>query len=553
MSNEIVNGVSTFLWDTTYTTSFEAVNRKISENATYPKTFSNTIKAHKLFDYISKGNKQSYFNVVLKPTISNSTTVVFSGEWNNWQLHLRGNGNTIYLKLSITKGEIKLVEGEKIISESKDGLDGGYLIVEVKLDFVNQADNKKALTLCDNPNSQVSIVDHSFPNIDKSSLFELVVEGAFKQYLNTQQVLNQFRYIFSTVNINDKATGDFAWLKPSDTGYAVFVPDFSPTPSKSLFSILCMTDNTKAPPFAQQSVDGSVFTGITTNANAVLCISPQKFCKHFLIEAAKNLIKGTVDSDYDYSTDGTEVHNTKQIIFKNVEVADKKTVDLTIKALDFSIRIVNDHIDLQITNASYHETMYDAYITLNQRMEFTTKKVGVNTIFILKEGEEFKGTIHTSIEPTETAEILKWVGVGIEILAGLLFIGGAAIKIGAKIVTTATRATVTVTDAVVSGAEVAEATAVAADAIAAGSNVTKALMISNRLFTVGSLCGVLGLPFSLCSTISVAIAKGDFSKVPTLEKFAENFLSQIEWAGVEKTTLLGARLNDAFLLDFKIE
>ena len=49
------------------------------------------------------------------------------------------------------------------------------------------------------------------------------------------------------------------------------------------------------------------------------------------------------------------------------------------------------------------------------------------------------------------------------------------------------------------------------------------------------------------------IGKSKFDNVPSLEDFAQNFVSEIAWTGIEKTTLLGARLNDALLMDFKLE
>ncbi len=48
-------------------------------------------------------------------------------------------------------------------------------------------------------------------------------------------------------------------------------------------------------------------------------------------------------------------------------------------------------------------------------------------------------------------------------------------------------------------------------------------------------------------------ASNKFDNVPSLEDFARNFVSEIAWTGIEKTTLLSARLSDALLMDFKLE
>lgn len=49
------------------------------------------------------------------------------------------------------------------------------------------------------------------------------------------------------------------------------------------------------------------------------------------------------------------------------------------------------------------------------------------------------------------------------------------------------------------------------------------------------------------------IGKEKFDNVPFLEDFASNFVSEIAWTGIKKTTLLGARLSDALLMDFILE
>lgn len=544
-----LEGASTFGWDTSFTTTYEVVNREIREKSTYPATFSNETETHALLDYLSGANTESYYQL-LKPTFEKGSSVKLSGSWGQWQLELRGNGNSIYMRLPVTSGKIAL-------GEMEESLDGGYIIAEVTLQYESQTDGtnpqKKLLTLTASEQSQVVITDHCFPGLDPEGTLELLVEGTFKKYLNTEKVLKQFRYVFSTVNINDKASGDFAWLKPSDTGYAVFVPGSNPTEAESMFSILCMTEGKTAPPHIQQSVDASIFHGRARNANAVLCISPQNFCKNLLITAATKMMTGTSTEDFTYSSDGLELHNKRQITFKNVEVAKGDTVDLAIKANNFSIRLVNDHLELGIINASYSKPLYNAYLTLHQKIAFDTQKKGDKTIFVLREGEEFNGELSAVVEPSTTSEILKWVGVALDILSAVLIIGAGTAKLLAKCATTASSATATISNAAVSSGEAAAATATAVEGIAKGAGASRGLTVASKLLAASSVCAVIGLPFTLIEAIAVEIGNKKFDSVPSLEDFASNFVSEIAWTGIEKTTLLGARLNDALLMDFKLE
>lgn len=538
-------GASTFGWDTSFTTTYEVVNREIREKSTYPAAFSNETEAHTLLDYLSGANTESYYQL-LKPTIQKGSSVKLTGSWGQWQLDLHGNGNSIYMKLPVTSGKIAL-------GDMEGSLDGGYIIAEVTLQYESQADEaspqKRLLTLTAAEQSQVCITAHSFPGLDPEGTLELLVEGTFKKYLNTEKVLKQFRYVFSTVNINDQATGDFAWLKPSDTGYAVFVPGKQPEEAESMFSILCMTEGKIAPSYIQQSVDASIFHGRAKDANAVLCISPQNFCKNLLITAATKMITGTSEDDFTYSSDGLELHNKRQITFKNVEVSKGSKVDLSIKANNFSIRLVNDHLELGIINASYSKPLYNAYLTLHQKIAFDTKKVDNKTVFILREGEEFNGELSAVVEPSKTSQIFKWVGVALDILSAVLIIGPNTVKLLAKCTTTATSVAATISKAAISSG----ATATAVEGIAAGAGASRGLTVASKLLAAGSVCVVIGLPFTLIEAIAVEIGKSKFDNVPSLEDFAQNFVSEIAWTGIEKTTLLGARLNDALLMDFKLE
>ena len=544
-----LEGASTFGWDTSFTTTYEVVNREIREKSTYPATFSNETDAHALLDYLSGTNIESYYQL-LKPTIQKGRSVKLTGSWGQWQLDLRGNGNSIYMKLPVTSGKIAL-------GDMEGSLDGGYIIAEVTLQYEDRTDEtspqKRLLTLTAAEQSQVCITDHFFPGLDPDGTLELLVEGTFKKYFNTEKVLKQFRYVFSTVNISDRATGDFAWLKPSDTGYAVFVPEKQPTESESMFSILCVTEGKTAPSYIQQSVDASIFHSRTKGTNAVLCISPQNFCKNLLITAATKMMTGTSEDDFTYSSDGLELHNRRQITFKDVEVSKGERVDLSIKANNFSIRLVNDHLELGIINASYSKPLYNAYLTLHQKIAFDTKKVDNKTVFTLREGEEFNGELSAVVEPSMTSEILKWVGVALDILSAVLIIGSGTVKLLAKCTTTAASATATISNAVISSGEAAAATTTAVEGIAAGAGASRGMTVASKLLAASSVCAVIGLPFTLIEAIAVEIGKNKFDNVPSLEDFARNFVSEIAWTGIEKTTLLSARLSDALLMDFKLE
>lgn len=236
-----------------------------------------------------------------------------------------------------------------------------------------------------------------------------------------------------------------------------------------------------------------------------------------------------------------------------MEVSKGDKVDLSIKANNFSIRLVNDHLELGIINASYSKPLYNAYLTLHQKIAFDTKKVDNKTVFALREGEEFNGELSAVVEPSTTSEILKWVGVALDILSAVLIIGSGAVKLLAKCATTAVSATATISNAVISSGEAAAATATAVEGIAAGAGASRGMTVASKLLAASSVCAVIGLPFTLIEAIAVEIGKNKFDNVPSLEDFARNFVSEIAWTGIEKTTLLSARLSDALLMDFKLE
>ena len=164
-----LEGASTFGWDTSFTTTYEVVNREIREKSTYPATFSNETDAHALLDYLSGTNIESYYQL-LKPTIQKGSSVKLTGSWGQWQLDLRGNGNSIYMKLPVTSGKIAL-------GDMEGSLDGGYIIAEVTLQYEDRTDEtspqKRLLTLTAAEQSQVCITDHFFPGLDPDGTLEI--------------------------------------------------------------------------------------------------------------------------------------------------------------------------------------------------------------------------------------------------------------------------------------------------------------------------------------------------------------------------------------------
>lgn len=535
------HGVSTFGWDTTYTTTYKIINESICKHSTSPTDFNNHDKPVTLENAFASGRFLDYSTMHhLFSSVSETAPVFLSGEWKQWSLELLGNGNLIFMRLPIKSGYIELP------GYGKGNLANGYIIAEIRLQIIGV--DKKSIVLGNEPEMEVSIHRHFFPDIEAGSVMELLIDGAFKNYLNSKDVITQFKQVFCTVSINDKATGDFAWLTPSDLSYAVFAPDYEATENNCLYSMLCMTDNGKAPLEIQKSVDSEVFNGKTKGANAVLCISPQKFCAHVLMEASQKLILGSQASDYAYSISGTNLYNVKEITMKNVEINTGKMVDLKIAAGNYNIRIVNDHLETFITNATYSKPLYNVYINFNQKIGFETKESGKDTVFVPKEGDYFNAVTHVEIEPTESAKVLQWVGIGIDILSALLLIAGGVVGKLSKVASTGSRVVVEADTAAVAISAVAPEVA---SAIVKGT--TKGISVANALIIGGSVATLIGIGLSLTKTITLAIATKDYSKIPTLEKFAVNLLSKLKWEGVEDAKLLGARLNDAFLLDYEIE
>lgn len=538
-----LQGVSTFRWDTTYTTTYKMMNESIRKYSSSPTEFSNHNKPVSVRKALETGKLLDYQSVhKLLSSVSAQAAVFLDGTWDQWTLELMGNGNLIFMRLPIKTGTIEMPGIET------GDLSGGYVVAQIKLQVIHTGSNEKSVVAGEEktPEMEVGIYKCYFPKVEEGSYSDLLAEGTFKDYLNSEDVIEQFKYVFSTASINDKATGDFAWLTPSDLSYAVFAPDNGATEDNSLYSMLCMTDNSAVPSDIQKSVDSEVFKGITKEANAVLCISPQKFCEHVLIEASRSLIIDTLESDYAYSTDGMEVHNVNEIIMKNVEINDGKMVDLKIAPGNYCIRIMNDHLETFITDATYHENLYDVYISMNQKIGFETKKNGEDTIFIPIEGDYYNAVTHVEVEPTELGEILQWVGIALDILGAILCLGSGVLKI-AKVGTKGARATAEATTAGIA----ASAAAVEGSASGIASGTVKAISITTALLVGGSVSCLLGLLVGTIPTIAIAIANGKYEEIPTLENFSKNLLSQLKWTGIKEAELMGARLNDAFLLDFK--
>lgn len=342
--------IDLFGWDTSFGVSFDQVNKDIVQQKSSPQSFS-------------KGEEGKDGSI--------------SGDWSDWSLTLNGDGKNINIKCPIKKGHYHALLPQNHGKSVDLGSNGeNWFEVQVRLEAFDSSQNwydktstkgsgqtkdykvKSSGGTSESP--IVSIYGRSFDasqapfnTLDNSEAELAICEAAFKGYFTTN--LDKFNNIFSTFILNAKAdVGNFQWLKPTTTDYAVETRD---TMEKSIFSVLCMTENRPAPS-STEVTDPRLLE--SANASSVFAIAQKRFLEKWLKPGVALANAGTDLNDYFLYSD-TLITNNKPLVFKNrVENHRKEPTDLKVPQGNFKIGIFDTQVTVRFDGASFE---YDNGIT----------------------------------------------------------------------------------------------------------------------------------------------------------------------------------------------
>lgn len=331
--------VDLFGWDTSFGISFDDVNASIVAQKSTPPNFS-------------QGTQ--------------SSSAAISGTWSDWSFTLNGDGKNINLKCPIQSGTYTSLTGQQIDLGSQGA---NWIEIELRLEAFDssgewydntstkdsgQMKEHKVKSSGGTPESPIVSIyaislTASQPPLNQLPDPELqqdVCQGLFSTYFKNN--LGEFNNIFSKFLLNAQADkGNFQWLKPTTTDYAVETTDQMST---SIFSVLCMTENRTAPT-SGNATDPRLLSA--AGSSAVFAIAQKRFLENWLMPGIALANAGTSLDNYFMYSD-TLITNNKDLTFKNrVQNSSNNPVDLKVPQGNFKMGIFDTQVVVRFDGASF--------------------------------------------------------------------------------------------------------------------------------------------------------------------------------------------------------
>lgn len=529
-SDIILNG-----WDTIYALPFTEVNKAIVAKAASPTSFTES-------------------------EVSDDGAFIFEGSFDHWSLTTGGDGRTVMMKLPIPTSSFSFNNSVRNYTNMEAR-------IQVNLEWVRDPDNISFQSLqMNNDDKTVFVID-----ITADERISIAVKGIMKQYLHNWLIdnSNDFEHVFSTVNVNEIADQDgYSWMMPSFVDYAVVDGDPNDL-SKSIFGVLCMTEN-RPSPGAPQIPPFSFAEG----SNSALLVSKERFMRHMVYPNIASLFIDMTTTDFNFDDASLQISNNKDLKFKPQEIKSGKKVELSLEAGKFLLEIVNDRLvfnleDLQFTWSPGIKVHFNHISTAVISVPSGNFKLDVSDVTNEVEVTTSGGVI--------AAEIFG--SIAIAFIASFLggFIGGEFASAGGQAVEDGAEQTAIelANQALQSGAE--DATSASASASVDESSEAATQAVSNlapelvqeveteapgkfsQFFAnhwkklLGGLIGIL-IDGGLVAGINVglpALAKGD---VVDFENFGKSSLSPVSWPNVAKGQfdVVDGSFNGALKLDINL-
>ncbi|PIG95165.1 TULIP family P47-like protein [Gloeocapsopsis sp. IPPAS B-1203] len=455
-------------WDTVFAVRLPDVNSALMKSDKYPKTF--------------------------EITVDPSENYSIQGTFGSWQVARGGDGKIVYLSIPIPTGT--MTSGTKSYP-----LDGSQVYISVNLKYVPQKQGSNALKASDsdvevddlvvNPEARseedpaVVIQNLKFAQNPPSTFIKSLMIGALLEWFNANLI--QFAYVFSTVNLNERADQEqFQWLKPTYTSYGY---SDGATDEKSYFGVLNMTDD-RSPEGLENHLPPAA---IPEEARASFSIAMERFLEKMVLPGLPKGFPNASDTDFTLANNNTVIQNTRTVIADKIKVG---LIWYTPEIETFELQVVGNEIQIHTITKVNISPGIDTFVdnTSYQEIIVVNKPDGSQTL-------DFK--------QTRDPRTNHWVK---------------------------TATWVTVTEIIIS----------VAGTIALGVAGTVIKGIARTIVAVVIIALVAGFAAATPALIA-AVAGGEAGeKLPSIDLLVLNSTAPIKWPGASEFKLTSAGLNGSF-------
>ena len=489
--------------------------------------------------------------------------------WKEWKLIPGGSGSIVYMTCVMESAYAHVQMTSNAQSQIYD-ISGSELCISLNLKATADA-NYNIRTLPGTANKIVADTDQPvqllnstvFSGLDPHKdeiLIDLLKDG-FTTHLNSH--LKDFAVAFAVVMIDGKiaeAKKDFQWMLPTDISYAVE----RTLDGRDYFGVLTMIDNDKITTQSQQ-LDVRAFLNMPADANSVLIISAEKFCKHILLPSAINVISDSTTNDFEIGKDGLTITNNKELKWDKFKLNDGTVVQPILPKGSFDMHMESDYIVIEIVGMQYSPSAgitVETNMTQKVQIKMVKKSDGTMALTVDPQSAFQYSNIHSSVQ---VAEWLKIVEILLDVTAAIASLAGGVGMIGEKIAAKAATTTVETAAAEVemtassiseaveeSSEEVANTISEAAMQISTGVETqTTGFFASNYVKIMEKVCGAVagacGVSVGIIE-LTKYIENKQFDNLPTLNNFAQILLENYAWPNLDDAKIVNAELSDSLLI-----
>lgn len=552
------NPISTNDWDTVSAMTYEALNAAIVAEKTSPASFSQDG---------SSGLIGSY---------------TVASDFSDWQLVEGGDGQNVWLNLPLSNGSAVF----KQLNESYSF--EGNAVVEVKMEYLPQPptedgnpQNLQVKTTSSDSDTPVvsvetiSLINPTDPSTPIDSTVVEIIEGALLEWLTAN--LQDFNQVFAVADLNVVLASDdpsLQWLKPTYVSYAVTDKG---SLSSSVFGVLAMTRSNVTPPTSHQVSPDAIPEG----CNGGFLLSQELFMNEIVLPGIYLMFPGSTPNDFVVNNDNSQVTNTVPLSFQLTD-DDNNVYTANVNTQNFKITLLGQQLTVIFTDLNF-ETGWGVYTHLNfqgvYQMDMNAQSRQLEMYMV------GTPTMYTYITLTSGRQ---WADIGISIvlsvagavvgafLGGLVSAGITAITETA-VDTTAEGLTDSITqagldggteagtDVIIDGLEdgmldseeqietdAAEAAPEMSDAADGGKKPMKGSgwLRRNGIKIFGSVVGAAAGAAVGSTPLILANMGKQADDYPTLDNFAEEVVSSVEWPNTSGYVMESAQLNGSLQIGF---
>jgi len=472
-----------------------------------------------------------------------------AGTFALWRFGNGANGDTISLEGVVEAGSITVEDGDDAATID---LTGVIIRFDLSLGLYTRANGRYKYVGIDRDTAGITVAEIDLPSDQHAgALRSLMIEWA-------KDHLPDFAKPLAVVDISGDfagSSGAMAWIAPTEAHFSVATAteDLSLPPDQrrkkfedeSVLAVLTMTEN-RVPPTTFAATPAFVPKG----SHVGVMIDAGRLIEKMLLPHIITLFPGSTEADFDITSDGYGLINTRQISAHAFQNSDGETFKPLVEAQGFKLLVDGDVIQLDFDNFHFYHGIVGTNVIITRK--------GASRLSLDADGspkfelEALGGDVKTS-----NPDWVAIVGITLAVIAIVSILAGVGLEYAAV------RESETAGQMAISMSNVGAANAGSGGSNAAGaaasmtagragtSFVAQAsnFMNAHKLAIIVAIAatGIAGVTLTSLNYASLLTEKGKV-KPELLDDLLKEVSTPVEWPSAGKLSLRSLSINDGLHL-----